>query len=207
LGIDGEMMKEESQNKNKDLLYKVYLEERKSLIDAEREGASFFDKAILTLTAGAFGLSLTFINQIVPSIKYGTFFLLVIGWAGFVVSLLATLTSFLTSQSACRRQIQIIEHDFLGKGRGGKNVPARMTHLLNIVSISTFILGAIFLALFVTINLRWLEEAMEKNKPGKIDEGYVPPKKPTTPGDTDKKGFVPPRSPEKPPDKPAKKKK
>lgn len=43
-------------NSNNDLKYKVYLEERKSLIDAEREGSRLFDKAILTLAAGAFGL-------------------------------------------------------------------------------------------------------------------------------------------------------
>jgi hypothetical protein len=62
---------------NDDFKYEVYLEERKSLVDAEREGSRSFDKAILTLAAGAFGLSLTFIRQIVPNIESGTMFMLI----------------------------------------------------------------------------------------------------------------------------------
>ena len=43
---------------------KAYLEERKSLINASLEEAKLFDKAILTLAAGVFGLSLAFMRQI-----------------------------------------------------------------------------------------------------------------------------------------------
>ena len=46
--------------------YEVYLEERKLLVDAEREGARTFDKAILTLAAGALALSITFLEKVVP---------------------------------------------------------------------------------------------------------------------------------------------
>lgn len=46
--------------------YDVYLEERKLLIDAEREGARTLDKAILTLAAGALALSITFLEKVVP---------------------------------------------------------------------------------------------------------------------------------------------
>jgi len=49
--------------------YQTYLEERKILIDSERETAQQFDKAILTLAAGALALSITFINQIAPEPK------------------------------------------------------------------------------------------------------------------------------------------
>ncbi len=44
--------------------YEVYLDERKSLINTELEQARHFDKYILTLAAGTFGLSLLFMNQI-----------------------------------------------------------------------------------------------------------------------------------------------
>jgi hypothetical protein len=43
-----------AQNKQEE--YKVYLEERKQLIEAERGTAQQFDKAILTLAAGALAL-------------------------------------------------------------------------------------------------------------------------------------------------------
>jgi len=44
--------------------YQVYLDERKMLIYAERETAQQFDKAVLTLAAGALALSITFIKHI-----------------------------------------------------------------------------------------------------------------------------------------------
>jgi len=106
---------DERSNSQKDLEYKVYLEERKLLIDAEREGSRSFDKTILTLSAGAFGISLTFIRQIVPNIETGTLFLLILGWTGFTISMLATLISFLTSQRACARQREILEENYFNK--------------------------------------------------------------------------------------------
>lgn len=148
-------MSEQNRVSMDDSEYQVYLDERKALIDAEREGARLFDKAILTLTAGAFGLSLAFIKQIVTVIKCGTLLWLIIGWAGFSLSLLSTLTSFLTSQSACRRQLKILESVYRDKSesREEKNRPANWTSWLNISSIAFFILGMIFLTIFVIKNL------------------------------------------------------
>ena len=144
---------------NDDFKYKVYLEERKSLVDAEREGSRSFDKAILTLAAGAFGLSLTFIRQIVPNIESGTIFMLICAWVGFCISLFSTLTSFLTSQSACLKEIGILELKYFGnhsdrdKKANIENKASDWTERLNILSIFTFIIGVIFLAIFSISNL------------------------------------------------------
>lgn len=144
---------------NNNLKYKVYLEERKSLVDAEREGSRLFDRAILTLAAGAFGLSLVFIRQIVPNIKPGTLFMLIFAWVGFSVSILSTLVSFLTSQFACSKQREILEAEYFNnhsnqdKKDKFKNKHAIWTKGLNIFSIITFIIGVIFLAIFSIVNL------------------------------------------------------
>lgn len=146
-------------NSDNDLKYRVYLEERKSLVGAKREGSRLFDRAILSLTAGAFGLSLTFIRQIVPSIKSGTVFILICAWSGFCISLISTLISFLTSQSACSKQIEILEgeyfdnHNSQDRKINHRNKPAIWTKRLNILSIFTFIIGVIFLAIFSIVNL------------------------------------------------------
>lgn len=152
------MGKVDSNRKN-DLTYKVYLAERKSLIDAEREESRLFDRAILTLAAGAFGLSLTFIRQIVPDIKPRIVYLLILAWSGFCVSLLSTLISFLTSQSACSKQREILEEEYCNdysnqdkKAKSG-NKAAIWTKRLNVLSIVAFIIGVVFLAVFSTINL------------------------------------------------------
>jgi hypothetical protein len=153
------MMSKLDSDSNDSLEYKVYLEERKSLVDAKREGSRLFDRAILTLAAGAFGLSLTFIRQIVPNIKSGTMFMLICAWVGFCISLLSTLISFLTSQLACSRQIEILEAEYFNnhsshdKKANLKNMASTYTWGLNILSIFAFIIGVIFLAIFSISNL------------------------------------------------------
>jgi len=152
------MMSKLESNSNDNFKYKVYLEERKLLVDAIREGARSFDKTILALASGAFGLSLTFIRQISPNIKSGTIFLLICAWVGFCISLLFTLSSFLTSQSACLKEIKILEVEYLNnqsdhnKKANLKNKASVFTWWLNILSISTFIIGVIFLAIFSISN-------------------------------------------------------
>ena len=60
--------------------YKLNLEDRKILIDAARESARTFDKAILTITSGAFGLSFIFLKEIVPTPNKSSFHLLAFSW-------------------------------------------------------------------------------------------------------------------------------
>ena len=141
---------------NKPDKYQVYLEERKQSIDAERETAQQFDKAILTLAAGALALSITFINQIAPHPKSQSIYFLIAAWVLFCLSLLSTLISFLTSQVACRRQREILDQDILDKKRRPqmhKNSAAILTDILNYLSIAFFIFGIIFLVIFSAINL------------------------------------------------------
>jgi len=149
----GMMMCEENRGCNDD--YRIYIEERAKLIQSQAEETHKFDKAILTLAAGAFGFSLAFIKEIVPEVKVGTFVWLLAAWTNYGVSLLSTLISFLVSQSACRKQVEILEKViFDGKKRESeKNRTAKWTFGLNIVSIAAFILGVILLVVFVSMNV------------------------------------------------------
>lgn len=138
---------------NKQDKYQVYLDERKQLIDAERETAQQFDKAILTLAAGALALSITFIKQIAPHPKSQSIYFLIVAWILFSFSILSTLISFLVSQAACRRQREILDQDISEKERKIKNNAADWTNRLNYLSIAFFILGIVFLIIFSAINL------------------------------------------------------
>ena len=135
--------------------YNTYLKERKSLIDAEREGARSFDKFILTLSAGSFGLSLTFINKIASDITRWTIWLLAVTWSFFLLSILSTLVSFLMSQLSCRRQRDIIDKACT-EGTdpcNETNKPSQWTDWLNVASIAFFVLGALFLIIFSITNV------------------------------------------------------
>jgi len=137
--------------------YEVYLEERKSLINAELEQARHFDKYILTLAAGTFGLSLLFIRQIAPQPETGIIWLLVTAWAVFGASILSTLISFLLSQEACSKQRKMLaewyKENTEHKEEEIKNVFATWTKGLNWTSMSLFIVGVVFLIIFSTLNL------------------------------------------------------
>jgi len=143
----------DSDNKQENIKYQTYINERNTLITAEKESSQYFDKAILTLAAGALGLSLTFIDKIAPSPKGCTVYILGVAWFFFCTSMLSTLISFLTSQSACRKQREILENEFFNKDRPKQNTAATITNVLNWIAIVLFILGVLFLITFSFINL------------------------------------------------------
>ena len=175
--------------------YDVYLEERKLLIDAEREGARTFDKAILTLSAGALALSITFLEKIVRVDQTTIWWGLIASWIAFGGSILLILFSFLTSQWACRRQIEILDEELINDAGQRKsktnNNWTTATTVLNIASILSFTVGVTFFCCFSFANLPKETAMSEKQK----DYGFVPPK---APAKTVEKGIIPPKSPSRP---------
>ncbi len=138
--------------------YDTYLlEERKSLLSALLEQAKSFDRWILTLAGGTFGLSLVFINQIAPNPKSGTITYLGIAWVSFAVSILLTLISFLFSQEACYKQVETVDKllvkEIDRKKRLPLNVFGKVTKCLNWFSMLVFVAGVSFLIIFATVNL------------------------------------------------------
>ena len=176
------------EDKERRAKYEIYLEERKVLVQAQKEESRQFDKAILTLAAGALAISITFINQIAPHPKPWTICFLAWGWVAFVTSLISTLISFLTSQKACRKQIAMLEYDFFDKKESEsnkqKNNWAIWTSRLNIASIVTFVIGVIFLLIFSFSNIGSSKEEVVmpngENKKQVEERGFVPPQAPRT---------------------------
>jgi len=138
--------------------YEIYSQERNSLIHAELEQARSFDKYILTLAGGTFGLSLLLIKQLVPSFATGTIGILIAAWITFSMSILATLISFLYSQKACSKQREILKIWYIKKEdelteEDTRNNYAELTHKLNWISMFLFIVGVVLLVIFSAINL------------------------------------------------------
>ena len=167
-----------------------HAEERKLLIDSEREAARSFDKAMITLSAGALAISITFVREIAPRpVGLGLVFA---AWGGFVLALLAILFSFLCSQSAMRKQRKTIGADFARvKPAGGQaNAWRTAVNVLNWACIIFFISGVILLALFAGTNLCQKEIAMSDEPINTADlppdelpvEPAEPPPEPDEPG-------------------------
>ena len=173
---------------------KTYLDERKFLAEVERETAKTFDTSLITVTSGALGLSLFFVKDMVEETSVG--YLLLVSWVAFSFGLISTMSSFLTSQTATRRQREILDHNYAGKIESVGNWAASVTHCLNWFSILSFTAGIIFLCTFIWSNLGHTQGAMKMSNefPGKF--GYVPQKQPVS-RDTER-GFVPPKAPASP---------
>lgn len=152
-------MSELDSNNNKDLEFKAYHFERKLLVDAFSEGFHSFDKAVLNLSAGAFGLSLVFLGQIANTIKSGTLSLLMSSWGCFGVCIICTLISFVTSRSGYYKEIEELNERFRDEQsiQYGKadiiNKSFIATKWLNGISLVAFPIGVILLVIFGIANL------------------------------------------------------
>jgi len=132
-----------------------YTKEREKLLDFQLNQAGMFDRAILTLSAAALGLSLTFTEKFSTGQNPEFSQLLYISWFCFVLSLLATLSSFQLSQKSLRRGIDIIDEAHAQKKdcSNERNDWARITDFANWVSLLSFIAGASLLTLFAVFNM------------------------------------------------------
>jgi hypothetical protein len=142
----------EQKNEEDGLEREAYLEERKTLIEAEGEASQSLDKTLITLSAGAFGLSLLFISRIAT--KPEALPWLYAAWIGFIASLVLILASFLLSQWAFRRALDILDEYYRNPTEDeATNGWSVATGWLTGLSGISFVVGVIMLAVFAVKNL------------------------------------------------------
>lgn len=132
-------------------------EYRTFLVKASQKESEAYDKAVMTLSGGALGISLTFIHSIVPTPRSDTVYLLAIGWGFLATSVVAILISKLTSQWALRKAIRQVDERTIHQERPGAAFSA-WTVFLNVAAGTAFLLGVVFLAWFTIVNLLLGEE-------------------------------------------------
>ena len=123
-------------------------EHRRHLVEAYHAASRDYDRAIMTLSAAALGVSIVFVRDVAPR-PTGTGFL-AWSWMLFTASLLTILASFLTSQEALRYELETLDDQEEGR-RGGKWGVA--TTGLNIASGVGLVAGVICLVWFAVLNV------------------------------------------------------
>jgi len=116
------------------------------LVRAHHMASRDFDKALMTLSGGALGISLIFVRDYAPHPAHK--WTLAISWASLGVSLLVILVSFLASQEEIHRLIREMDE--------GKQAPRPhkwVTRALNYVAGIGFVMGVGFLFSFALLNL------------------------------------------------------
>ena len=124
---------------------------RDMLIDLEQKTMASYDKTLITLSTGALGLSIVFINEILPK-EFDFICCLIFAWVMWGLSLSLILISFYFSSLAFRKSIQQIDNDVIDKEVPG-GVFTRVCNILTPISGSLFIIGAFFFLIFVIKNI------------------------------------------------------
>jgi hypothetical protein len=168
--------------------YQLYLDERRQLIEAAKESARTFDKAVLTFGAAVFGASIAFIKDVAPHPIPDTLPWLGISWGMFTFALLSIMLSFLFSHQACHHQIDL--------SRNQKNPWSMATNLCNYLCLGLLFLGLLCWSFFAYKNLAKGEPIMGKDHPTKVENAYSPTPSPKPL----EKAYVPPSPPKHPPD-------
>jgi protein-S-isoprenylcysteine O-methyltransferase Ste14 len=125
-----------------------FVNERKGLIDAARESARTFDKAVLTFGAAVFGFSIAFLKDIAPRPAPDTLKWLGAAWLLFALGLLLIMLSFLFSHRAC-----LLEIDNLDRESPMKNRWSTITDCCNFLCVVLLFLGLLCWSVFAFQNL------------------------------------------------------
>ncbi len=119
------------------------------LSKAYHESSVQFDKQILFISSGVFGLSFTFIKDIVKLDKAEYQWILMLSWILFIAVILMSLVSHYTSKQAINKQMESLEN---GDDNQANSIN-KITVILNIAMIIAIVLGLITLISFVFINI------------------------------------------------------
>jgi len=125
---------------------------RASLLQLQEKMQAEYDKTVLSLSGGAFGVSILMIKELIGSKKAIGSTSLTLAWIFWGVSVLAVLCSFFSSAHAMETAIKHIDSDKpISAEIGG--LPDIWTRALNITSGSCFLVGLGFFIYFVSASL------------------------------------------------------
>jgi len=136
--------------------FNVCSAERNRLIGSMADQAKAYDQAILTLSASAIALSLTYVEKVAP--EPAEPLLLGIAWTAFTLAVALMVASFVASQRAFRHEIEWVDRAWNAATSDEAppvRAPNRYTHLLGVINALAgilFVIGLLSLVLFGVLN-------------------------------------------------------
>ncbi len=151
------IIKNNKQRNTKDsyeIPHESLMQYRSEIINAKRKTQEDFDKTLLTLSSGAFGLSLIFIKDILDINKAINLTLLYVSWKLWIISLISLLLGYRNGILAHKKVLTLIDNSEINKlyKNGGEPYTTRI-EIFNIIGMWTFLIGLILITCFVTLNL------------------------------------------------------
>jgi hypothetical protein len=170
--------------------YQQYLKERhvahvarrNNLDDLAFKTSERYDQWVLTLSGGALAISLTFIEKIAPEPAHYTLIFLGLSWLAYIIAVLAGFGAIDTSRKAIYRQLKIGDETYSQfrktttkeKPEGdplpeAENRPAKIVGCLNVVSLTSLVIGTMLLCVFAVANLARAKVPKELDHPPQIN--------------------------------------
>ena len=128
---------------------------RKFLGECESKATEDFDKTIVTLSGGALGLSLVFIEKVVPVTGAQHLWLLAVSWSSLILAVVCNLMSFMAAMQSMRREQQVFDgsRTLASPGEPAGGSWRRWTNTFNWVALGSCVFGTILLFTFAALNL------------------------------------------------------
>jgi hypothetical protein len=127
-------------------------EYRSHLVTAYQKAIEDYDKAVMSLSGGALGVSFAFVKDFIGTGHVVNKFLLFSAWMCWGISVASVISSFFVSHLSLKRAIKQVD-----AGKAYEQTPggryARITAILNASGGSLFLIGVILIASFVWKNL------------------------------------------------------
>lgn len=135
---------------------RIYERCRDDLLKRQLSNAENFDKAILAYSSAGLGFSVTFLKGLTDKGHPYAIWMLLLSWVLFSLSIISTIASYVASQKAIIRQLQIAQ-DYYQSGNhdaySAKNSAAQVTEWLNISSGLLFAVAIILTVVFACLNV------------------------------------------------------
>ena len=125
---------------------------RAELVLAEGKAQDDYDKAVLSLSGGGLGISFAFVDKFIGDGPPILPILLYIAWISWGISVSAVLYSYFFSQQAFRNAIQQFDDNKIRDTEQPGGSCATATLWFNRLGGALFIIGVLFMALFVYNN-------------------------------------------------------
>lgn len=128
-------------------------EYRKWLISAEQKAQDDFDKAVLSLSGGALGISFVFVKDIAGPGEILDAGMLLFAWFSWALSSLSILASYFFSHLALRKAIkQCGDGSIYSQTPGG--IFSLLTGCLNALGAALFVAGVLSISAFAYSNMK-----------------------------------------------------
>lgn len=133
--------------------YKACLDD---LNQRQMSNSETYDKSLLTLSSAFLGLSLTFIQNVVPLADGKCLLLLYVSWGLFALTIILTIASFIYGQSVLE-ELKVGAKKYFIEGKREEDerskVLSRRLTTLNTVDGIVFIVAVVSLTVFVGLNV------------------------------------------------------